>query len=606
MSVAYKSEILKPVDLSKHYLAKIVNLPVAKKELKESSCILPISVGQAVHEYEKFSATLQTVNHYFKKCYIIVGDTLQRHTMSIYSDGLTGADLYNEAKQLGDEWLCRNLPMIQRELKIPYEISRWDEWLAYGRFKENHKIITELYQNDPEYQNVIHDSARAFWNRAKSRDANLNKEVVYDRSISYLLEECACIPQWVDLNAQYNIYSNLPRSIHVSVETLEPEKSKSLLYQLRLKFILSNINKLAIDEIFKMLPGHVYWKDTQGIILGANLQQAQAFGFNTIDDLIGKNGFDLLDRKDAASIQENDIKVMNGNKVFISEECVDGRVYISYKSPLKDTADKPIGIIGVSLDIHDQKVAEKKLEEANQNLLRAIEIKKLFLNNVSHEIRTPLSNILKISQLLYEDWEKYPNNEARKSHLALAVEASNRLESVLTNLLDLSSFESGKLQYKKKLYSLKDSVKNVINEFINNKHRIRFVVNEAIDFSFVFDHFRIEQVIRNLLANALKYDPSGEIVMELKKDNQHVYFFIKDEGIGVPENEVHKIFEIFIQGTRTIGSGGTGSGLSIAKTIIEDHNGRIWAESGEHGVGSIFAFQLPLNEEESETVSTYL
>jgi len=133
------------------------------------------------------------------------------------------------------------------------------------------------------------------------------------------------------------------------------------------------------------------------------------------------------------------------------------------------------------------------------------------------------------------------------------------------------------------------------------------MADESVEISWVFDNVRIEQVIRNLLANALKYDQGGEITIELQKDNQYAYFYIKDNGVGIPADEVKQIFEIFTQASNTAGSGGAGAGLAISKIIIEDHNGKIWFEHRENDRGSLFAFQIPLDLEETlpDSVDVY-
>ena len=397
-----------------------------------------------------------------------------------------------------------------------------------------------------------------------------------------------------------------------------------------------NYHSSLLDSVLSFCPEGVYCKDLNGFYLGCSLEFSKKLDLSK-EFIVGKSDFDIFSQEEAVQIRKNDSMVIEscqsisviesvtiqgvrcelksskaplkddyGNVVGVISASIivsDNLENQTNKPDYKDNDDMPLILLGVSLDENQQKDFEK-LHEANNKLLNALEAKKIFFSNVSHEIKTPLSNILKISQLLYDDWEKYPTNEARKAHLKMAIDGNQRLQDVLTNLLDLSSFEAGKLRYNMENNSLVDSIGGVISEFIDKKHQVIFNYDHDKNYSSIFDRLRIEQVVRNLLSNAIKHSMDKNIVIELKNEGGFAYFYITDEGVGIPESELEEIFKIFVQGSRTIGSGGTGSGLAISKTIITDHGGKIWAEHNPTGPGSVFIFKIPFKQE-GQTVKYY-
>lgn len=609
LDITEQKNILHSLDIvksHKSYKASLLNLTEDERDFtKSKTCVVPISVGSSAHEGEKFRATLNTVNAHFKKCTIVVSDTLQRHTIAISRDDNKSADeLYDLSKLLGDEWIARNEKVIKEELKIPYEIIRWDHWLESEQFAQNIIRVREAYVSNKQYKLSVDKAIDEFIDRYKKHQIDEGR--ISQNSLEYLFEESTCVLQWFDEHYDYMIYPNgKNNAVYTALKLFRPIQSKSLLHYVGIKFeernsheTVSDFNQITLNNIIQTLPGNVYWKDRQGVALGCNLMQAKVMGVDNPESLLGKSEFDLVDYNQALEIRKNDLDVMRSGKLIVMEENVElsGKnfTFLSYKTPLMDEKKVVVGILGVSLDITKQKEAEKKLSEQNQALLKAIEAKREFLNNISHEIRTPLSCILKMSHLLYDDWEKYPNNEARKAHLKMAVDGSERLKNVLSNLLDLSKASDGKIEYDKKPYSLVKSVEDVISEFVDQKHRIHTKFDNGMDFELIYDHCKIEQVIRNLLANALTYGGSGDINITLSEKGGFVVFVITDRGVGVPEDELEEIFKIFTQSTRTGGSGGTGIGLSISKSIIEDHGGFIWAKNNKDGVGSHFSFKLPI------------
>lgn len=182
------------------------NPPEERKLFSESHCLMPISVGQSVHESEKFSAVIKLVNASFKTCTILVDDSVQRHTLAIYSQ-LEPQDLYDDALELGQQWLLRNQNRYS-QLTIPYQILRWDDWLKHPDF-ENHLVrVHRFYCDNQQYKEAIHKNVDDFLTRYLGRDMifALDMERSVRLCVDYLLEECAVMCLWTHGKYHFELY----------------------------------------------------------------------------------------------------------------------------------------------------------------------------------------------------------------------------------------------------------------------------------------------------------------------------------------------------------------------------------------------------------------
>ncbi len=254
----------------------------------------------------------------------------------------------------------------------------------------------------------------------------------------------------------------------------------------------------------------------------------------------------------------------------------------------------------------DYKRAKEEAEYANN-------LKSEFLANISHELRTPMHHILSYSKYGVEKIQK-ESKEKLLHYFTQIRNSGNRLLSLLNNLLDLSKLESGKTEYEMRKTSLERLVNNLFDEFsrvVSENSLLLELQKPEIPTTVVCDEMKIGQVLRNLMSNAVKFTPANKMISlsfaaeslpagKRKSDKVEVpaiMIRIKDEGTGIPENELETIFNKFIQSSKTkTGAGGTGLGLSISQEIIKGHNGKIWAENNPEG-GAIFSFILPYEPE---------
>ena len=243
------------------------------------------------------------------------------------------------------------------------------------------------------------------------------------------------------------------------------------------------------------------------------------------------------------------------------------------------------GIRGAIAVFHDI-TRLKELEKVRQD----------FVANVSHELRTPLTTIKGYAETLLEGALK---EEVAFRFVQVIKRHTDRLTKIVEDLLMLSKIESKEFQLKIEVISLRDLIDDVI-DFIREaaeRKKISISRNEILSFLIMeADRNYLEQILTNLLDNAIKYTPEGGkvTISAIEKDQREIQFSIQDNGIGIPTEDLPRIFERFyrVDKGRSQELGGTGLGLSIVKHLVQAHGGRVWVES-QLGQGSTFYFTLP-------------
>ena len=249
-------------------------------------------------------------------------------------------------------------------------------------------------------------------------------------------------------------------------------------------------------------------------------------------------------------------------------------------------------------DISTQKLLEKEIIVEKELALKASQLKSTFLANMSHELRTPMHSVLSFAQIGLKKSSKL-GEESLIRYFTNINTSGERLLYLLNDLLDLSKLESGKMVLNKERTNLISVYEKCLKEEeqnLTNKHIIVELNKKESDVYSMFDAFRIGQVITNLLSNAIKFSPSKSIITVTisKQDNKFLVFTMQDQGVGIPEDERSTIFDHFVQSSKTKSNeGGTGLGLAISKEIIEQHDGKIWADNCNE-VGSKFCFSIPI------------
>ena len=229
----------------------------------------------------------------------------------------------------------------------------------------------------------------------------------------------------------------------------------------------------------------------------------------------------------------------------------------------------------------------KDLESANEQLKVHDKMQKEFINVAAHELRTPIQPILGLSQIIQSN----VMDENLRSQVKVIERNAKRLQGLTNDILDVTRIESHTLKLNKGKFNLNDVITNCINDvIINNNGKNVKLSYEPRDIIVEGDKGRISQVISNILSNATKFTTEGSILIKSEKHDNQVMISVKDTGSGIDPELFPRLFSKFVSKSFS----GTGLGLFIAKSIIESHNGKIWAENNTDGKGAKFSFTLPI------------
>jgi two-component system, OmpR family, phosphate regulon sensor histidine kinase PhoR len=223
-------------------------------------------------------------------------------------------------------------------------------------------------------------------------------------------------------------------------------------------------------------------------------------------------------------------------------------------------------------------------------------VRRDFISNVSHELRTPLASLKALTETLRDGALEDP--KAAHRFLGRIETEVDALTQMATELLELSRIESGQVPLQRKAVPAASLLLSAADRMRAQVERAGLVLrlDTAQDMTDVSaDPPRMEQVLVNLIHNAVKFTPpGGEVLLAAETEADFVRFSVRDTGVGIPPDDLERIFERFYKADRARSGGGTGLGLSISRHLVEAHGGRIWAESNE-GDGSTFFFTIPVN-----------
>jgi PAS domain S-box-containing protein len=272
--------------------------------------------------------------------------------------------------------------------------------------------------------------------------------------------------------------------------------------------------------------------------------------------------------------------------------------------PLQDRQGNIEQFIAIRFDITTRKNLEEKLIRSQKSEKKANTAKSQFLANMSHEIRTPMNAIVGLTEVLLESHL----DKEQRGHLEVIARSSNHLLSIINDILDVSKIEAGQMELEKIPFSLEAILDNVAEVMAPLAYQKKIDLNIRIapkcGDQFIGDPLRLKQLVINLVNNAIKFTPSGEVTVSCQPiDGKKggLIVLVKDTGIGIPSDKISFLFKEFSQAesSTTRQFGGTGLGLAICKYIATAMGGSIQVESTP-GVGSTFTATLPFIESSSE------
>lgn len=209
-----------------------------RKLFGQSKCIMPISIGQKVHESDKFLAVINLINSHFNSCTILIDDSIQRYTKQIGNQHLSLEDLSRVAIKEGGEWLERN-SSIYKQLNIPYKILKWDDWRNHNDYQSSYNAVEELYMDDEVYHKIVNDNIEEFIERHTLYMGikEYDHQHAFNNCLKYLKEECGVMCLWALENYDFEVYpSGRNNAMNATYERLIKPCKPNLLKSVGIRF----------------------------------------------------------------------------------------------------------------------------------------------------------------------------------------------------------------------------------------------------------------------------------------------------------------------------------------------------------------------------------
>ena len=396
---------------------------------------------------------------------------------------------------------------------------------------------------------------------------------------------------------------------HAILRALDEVKEKAALVKTEKELLES---EARFRQVAEAAQEWIWEVDANGLFTYASPVVKNLLGYNN-SEIVGKKhfydffipskkeelkkaAFDVFSRKESFRNFENPNINKDGNIVILTTS----------GSPVTDENGILKGYRGVDADITERTRIFEELTAAKKKAEESDRLKTAFLNNISHEIRTPLNAIVGFSTLLAE-----PDltDQTRSSYIDTVTQSSDKLLAIISDIIDISNIEAGIVKLSEEKIRINDVFDKLGKVFVplatGRGLELRFVKNLADDEAvIVSDNHKLYQILYNLLNNSFKFTSAGSVEAGYSIKENFIEFYVSDTGIGIPENQISRIFDRFYQVDHTISRTfeGTGLGLSISKAFVEYMGGRMWVES-KHGNGSVFFFTLPFRKQLTEAIS---
>lgn len=394
----------------------------------------------------------------------------------------------------------------------------------------------------------------------------------------------------------YILYKIIVTQIYNKQLKKEVAIQTSELHELNMTLEDNNAELEKLSIVARETGNGVFITDANGDVEWFNEGFSKLFGWSSVEEFIKHRG-------------KNIAKVTGNSDVTkIIDECVREKKSVTYEgyNPTKD--GKNLWVQATLTPIFDEEGELKKLmfvdsditelKEAKETAENALKIQEQFIANTSHEIRTPINGVIGMTRQLLET----PLNEEQTEYLSAIKESSGNLIHVVNDILDISKIRAGKIIFEQTPFRLSElfkTLKYTLQYKIQEKNiYFKTEIHEDVPSVLVGDPFRLNQILLNLIGNAIKFTSDGGVTLSAKVNSEKgnssvIEFSIQDTGIGIKEDQVKYIFESFAQAEKhtTRKYGGTGLGLSISKSLVEQQNGTINVRS-KLNEGSTFYFSL--------------
>jgi PAS domain S-box-containing protein len=497
-------------------------------------------------------------------------------------------------------YFWRNLPNEQRSEKTSYfsGISEW-EWIIGTGFFTNtvDPIVKQL--NAELWRDIINNLIRFFI------------FLVILSILAYLTMRYFALKAKSNILQFLHFFKRAAQGMQVidssklafsEFDTLAQAANQMIHERERIKSVLS-AEKSRLRYMIDAIPDLIFFKDADSKFLGCN-KAFEKYINRKSDEIVGLTEFDLFRKTDAAGYIKSDktiIRTLEPERSTNWIEFAPGQrnLYYTLKTPYFDSDNNLLGIIGISRDITEMEETRQRLILAKEKAEESDRLKTAFLANMSHEIRTPMNAIIGFSDLLAED-DLTP--EDKIDFISKIKNSGRALMALINDIIDIAKIEAGQLKVSESACDINQILKDLHGTFeelknVSGKSGINLSLNLpqiSEKFMAITDPMRLQQIITNLLSNALKFTEFGSIEFGYTVDESNLSFYVKDSGIGILRSKQKLLFQRFSQldPSTTRKYGGTGLGLAISKNLVDLLGGTIDVESNP-GKGSLFHFTIP-------------
>ena len=492
----------------------------------------------------------------------------------------------------------------ESQLRALMEALPFASWLKdeNGNFNQVNALLLELLGK--EVKEVIGRGSREVQNEEDAKESEEAEQDVFKTGKTR--------------ESTYSREKRIIKSVHFPVTDNQGKVCGTGAYQEDITNLTSSLQTLhrereTLEVLLESMPFCIFFTDRQYRYIRVNRMMAKLLRVAEPEQAVGLSNKEFFSKRVARKMTEEDRTIFEtGNAIvnkiiYFEEEGTEGFWMEKNKIPIKDERGVITMVMGIFKDVSDLMKIENELKEARDRAKESDRLKTSFLANMSHEIRTPMNGILGFANLL-RDPEL--SEEKRDLYLKHIDHSSQQLLNIIDDIIDISKIESEQLKISNKPVRINGILDEIYSSFF---HRIRGDApgekkvafnlekgNASKDFTIVTDDFRLSQVFNNLIGNAIKFTPEGQIKFGYNlKQNRYIEFFVSDTGIGIPNNKIRLIFDRFGQVNQESSQqpSGTGLGLPISKSLVNLMGGEMWVESVV-GEGSCFYFTLPLVVEE--------
>jgi PAS domain S-box-containing protein len=355
------------------------------------------------------------------------------------------------------------------------------------------------------------------------------------------------------------------------------------------------------EELYRSLAEsaheYIYVISREGIVDYVNSYGAAAFGLKP-EDMIGKTRDDFFPFAQSNGQLSSLYKVFENNQVTYIENPIPfpkGAVWLGTRLvPIHDQEGRVSAVLGVSRDITEKIRAEQDLQFALQKERELYELQGNFVSMITHQVGTPLSAILSSAEML-EHYGDHWSTEHRQKHLDRIIESTKRVDSMVRDILELGRADANPLVSEPSAVDLVDVCQNVVDIFQqadHGKHQIHFLAPIHPIICWMDEHL-IQQILENLMSNAIKYSPERtEAELSLKLEEQQVVIKVRDQGVGISKTDLKRVGTPFFRGKNVSRISGTGLGLTLVNRTIKLLGGVMKITSDEN-VGTLVELQFP-------------